>query len=83
MKNGLRGCIRQYKCRSLVSGRQLGCGRQFGDRKKPYYQRYSAEVIAKAIELYLTGMPYKKIATEVKRRFSLSGTKLSEATVLR
>ena len=40
-------------------------------------------MIAKAIELYLTGMPYKKIAAEVERRFCLSGTKLSEATVLR
>lgn len=83
VKNGSRECIQQYKCLSWVSGQQLGCGLQFGDRKKPYYQRYSAEVIAKAIELYLTGMPYKKIAAEVKLRFPLSGTKLSEATILR
>ena len=45
------------------------------DGPERFGQRYSAEVFAKAIELRLEGMPYKKLAAESVHRFSISATK--------
>ena len=81
VKNGLRGDRQYLRCRSQVRGRYLGCELQFTDRAEAYYQRFPAGVIAAAIELYLAGMTYKKIASEVRCRFSIPGAQISEKTV--
>ena len=82
VKDGLRGNRQRYKCRSQVHGIYLGCELQFSDRTEAYYHRFSADVIANSIDLYLAGMPYKTIAAEVRRRFSIPGALISEKTVL-
>ena len=77
VKNGPRDGRQQYLCRTH------GCELQFIGRQEPYYQRFTAEVIARAIELRFQGMQYEEIAAEVRREFSIPGTKISAKTVLR
>ena len=76
VKNGPRDGRQQYLCRTH------GCELQFIDRKEPYFQRFIAELIARAIELRLEGMQYKEVGAEVRHEFSISGTKISAKTVL-
>ena len=76
MKNGRRNGRQQYRCA------RKRCGIQFLNRMEAFSQRFRAEVIAIAIELYLAGKPYRKVAADVERLFSISDTRISGATVL-
>ena len=70
-----------------MSGKYLGCELQFTDGPEAYYHRFSADVIARSIELYLAGMPdqagmsYQEVAAEVRRQFSIPSDRLKEKTV--
>ncbi len=75
VNDGHRQGQQQYRCRSR------GCGYQFIDRTEAPGHWFPADVIATAIELRLLGRPYRKIAADVERLFSISDTKISGRTV--
>ena len=77
MLNGSGEGRQRFRCRTKW------CGLQFMLSGKAYHHRFSADVIARAIELYLTGLPYRHIAGLVQRQFDITDTKISEATILR
>ena len=75
VKNGIREGQQQFRCRS--------CGAQFSDREEACGHRFSAQVIARSIELRLEGMSYRKTAADVQREFSISDTTISQANIHR
>ncbi len=75
--NGSGEGEQRFRCRTKW------CGRQFTRSGKAYRHRFSAYVIGRAIELYLTGLPYRHIAGLVERQFAITDTRISEATILR
>ena len=75
--NGSGGGEQRFRCRTKW------CGLQFMQSGRAYHRRFSADVIARAIELYLAGLSYRHIAGLVERLFDITDTRISEATVLR
>ena len=75
--NGSGGGEQRFRCRTKW------CGLQFMQSGRAYHRRFSADVIARAIELYLAGLPYRHIAGLVERQFDITDTRISEATILR
>ena len=75
--NGSGGGEQRFRCRTKW------CGLQFMQSGRAYHRRFSADVVARAIELYLAGLSYRQIAGLVERQFDITDTRISEATVLR
>lgn len=75
-KNGSQGGQQYYKCGIPW------CRQQFREGPEAYYHRFSAELIAFCITLRFWGMTYGQIVAEAMREFDISGTRISEATVL-
>ncbi len=75
VKNGRRGGQQQYRCRTEK------CRHQFGGDANAFRQHYPAEVIARSIELRLSGKAYKETVDEIRLRSPR--TSIPESTVHR